>query len=100
MMGRMTDLAGKESLGPEPPEGHLAALNEAQCRAVAAVEGAVLVLAGGRTRQTPGLTTRPVHILGTGGAYPREGLAGTLTNQARGPVKERLHHMNRCARDR
>src|SRR5258707_14680165 len=89
----MTDLAAEESLPPEQPEGHLAALNEAQCRAVAAVEGAVLVLAGAGTGKTRVLTTRLAHILGTGRAFPGEVLAVTFTNKAAREMKERLEAM-------
>src|SRR5258708_8127541 len=89
-MGSMTDLAAEESLSPEQPGGHLAALNEAQCRAVAAVEGAVLVLAGAGTGKTRVLTTRLAHILETRRAYPGEVLAVTFTNKAAREMKERL----------
>src|SRR5258707_10583347 len=89
----MTDLAAEESLPPEQPEGHLAALNEAQCRAVAAVEGAVLVLAGAGTGKTRVLTTRLAHILGTGRAFPGEVLAVTFTNKAAREMKARLDQM-------
>src|SRR6266404_8827422 len=89
----MTDLAAEESLPAEQPEGHLAALNEAQCRAVAAVEGAVLVLAGAGTGKTRVLTTRLAHILATGRAYPGEVLAVTFTNKAAREMKERLEAM-------
>src|SRR5258708_8828490 len=90
-MDRGPDCAAEEAPLPEPPEGHLAALNEAQCRAVAAVEGAVLVLAGAGTGKTRALTTRLAHILATGRAYPGARLAVPLTNQAARPIKERPH---------
>src|SRR5229473_5787745 len=92
-MFSMTDLLADPPLSPEQPEGHLAALNEAQCRAVAAVEGAVLVLAGAGTGKTRVLTTRLAHILGTGRAYPGEVLAVTFTNKAAREMKERLEAM-------
>src|SRR5260370_22356383 len=78
----MTDLLDDPALSPDPSAAHLAALNEAQCRAVAAVDGAVLVLAGAGTRKTRALTTRLPRIPGTGAAYPRQIPAGTLPNKA------------------
>src|SRR5712691_10514558 len=93
MMSGMTELLAEEPLPPDPSESHLAALNEAQCQAVAAVEGAVLVLAGAGTGKTRVLTTRLAHILGTGRAYPGEVLAVTFTNKAAREMKERLDAM-------
>ena len=49
MMCRMTDLLTDDSPLPDADAPLFAALNEAQGRAVAAVEGAVLVLAGAGT---------------------------------------------------
>jgi DNA helicase-2/ATP-dependent DNA helicase PcrA len=93
MMGYMTDLLADLPLPPEPQTAHLAALNEAQCRAVAAVEGAVLVLAGAGTGKTRVLTTRLAHILATGRAFPGEMLAVTFTNKAAREMRERLEAM-------
>jgi DNA helicase-2/ATP-dependent DNA helicase PcrA len=92
MMGFMTDLLADQPLSP-PPAVPLASLNEAQCRAVAAVEGAVLVLAGAGTGKTRVLTTRLAHILATGRAFPGEVLAVTFTNKAAREMKERLDAM-------
>jgi len=52
------------------PDALFASLNEAQARAVAAVEGAVLVLAGAGTGKTRVLTTRLAHIVESGRASP------------------------------
>ncbi len=93
MMYCMSDLLTDPPLPSDQEPGHLAALNEAQCRAVAAVEGAVLVLAGAGTGKTRVLTTRLAHILGTGRAYPGEVLAVTFTNKAAREMKERLDAM-------
>jgi DNA helicase-2/ATP-dependent DNA helicase PcrA len=93
MMGFMTELLADQSLPPAPATAHLASLNEAQCRAVAAVEGAVLVLAGAGTGKTRVLTTRLAHILGTARAFPGEVLAVTFTNKAAREMKERLEGM-------
>ena len=92
MLGFMSDLAADQPLS-DPAERHLAALNEAQYRAVAAVEGAVLVLAGAGTGKTRVLTTRLAHILATGRAFPGEVLAVTFTNKAAREMKERLEAM-------
>src|SRR5215472_13066403 len=70
-----------------------AALNEAQCRAVEAVDGPVLVLAGAGTGKTRVLTTRLAHILATRRAYPGELLAVTFTNKAAREMRARLEAM-------
>src|SRR5258708_24899748 len=76
-----------------PP--YLAGLNAAQRRAVEAVEGPVLVLAGAGTGKTRVLTTRLAHILATRRAWPRQILAGAFTHKAPPRMKERLERMIR-----
>jgi len=89
----MTDLLAEQppSLVGDTPL--FAALNEAQCRAVEAVDGPVLVLAGAGTGKTRVLTTRLAHILAMGRAYPGEMLAVTFTNKAAREMRERLEAM-------
>src|SRR6202163_3710962 len=90
----MTDL-----LADPPPSSSagdmpfLAGLNEAQCRAVAAVDGPVLGLAGAGTGKTRVLTTRLAHILASRRAFPGEVLAVTFTNKAAREMRERLEAM-------
>jgi DNA helicase-2/ATP-dependent DNA helicase PcrA len=72
---------------------YLADLNEAQRRAVEALDGPVLVLAGAGTGKTRALTARLAHILGTRRAFPAELLAVTFTNRAAREMRERLEAM-------
>jgi DNA helicase-2/ATP-dependent DNA helicase PcrA len=89
----MIELAAIRPPAPDDRTALFGPLNEAQCRAVAAVDGAVLVLAGAGTGKTRVLTTRLAHILASRRAYSGEILAVTFTNKAAREMRERLEAM-------
>jgi DNA helicase-2/ATP-dependent DNA helicase PcrA len=92
------DLSGFEDAGVAPPApaaapAYLSALNKEQGAAVEALDGPVLVLAGAGTGKTRVLTSRLVHILATGRAFPGETLTVTFTNKAAREMKDRVEHL-------
>ena len=72
---------------------YLDGLNEEQKKAVEALDGPVLMLAGAGTGKTKALTDRVVHLLNMRRANPNQILAVTFTNKAAKEMKNRVGAM-------
>ncbi|WOE73833.1 ATP-dependent helicase [Alterisphingorhabdus coralli] len=92
MTSTFPDDSGFDDAPPVPraEPAYLRGLNPEQHKAVTALDGPVLMLAGAGTGKTAALTARLAHILATRRAWPSEILAVTFTNKAAREMRERV----------
>ena len=69
---------------------YLKNLNEAQKKAVLALDGPLLIVAGAGSGKTKVLTSRIAHIIKSKSAYPNQILAVTFTNKAAKEMQNRV----------
>ena len=69
---------------------YLKNLNEAQKKAVLALDGPLLIVAGAGSGKTKVLTSRIAHIIKNGNAFPNQILAVTFTNKAAKEMQNRV----------
>ena len=74
---------------------YLKNLNEKQRKSVLDIDGACLIVAGAGSGKTKVLTTRVVHIIKEGKAWPNQILCVTFTNKAAREMQNRVSNLLR-----
>jgi DNA helicase-2/ATP-dependent DNA helicase PcrA len=74
----------------EAQQNYLQNLNDKQLEAVLHSDGPILILAGAGTGKTKVLTSRIIHLIASGKAYPSQILGVTFTNKAAREMVERI----------
>lgn len=92
-MADMNGMNSHSSISPIPLPPYFDGLNDRQREAAAAIDGAVLIIAGAGTGKTRVLTTRLAHIIQSHRAFPGQILAVTFTNKAAHEMKHRVSQL-------